>query len=426
MRKDQYEFIKTELLIGKDENILFLTANVVTSQVEKVFIVSEVFVPVDGILLREPDKISYNSNACIDALSFCEDNNSSLISVHSHRTKNLEFSDMDDKADLRLFSNAMLFSNGCEHFSVIMSNTGDLKARRICNEIDLFEDVPIIVIGEEFNAFLPYVESEIDPMQVRAVEIFGEEGQKRLKDIIVGIAGAGGNGSAVFEQLVRLGVGKIVIVDFDKLEEKNISRVYGSLKEDVGKTKVSILKEHAEKINSDIIVYPVDSKVELQDSISHLKGCDLIFGALDGAPYARATLDELKNKYYIPYIDLAMKVQLDSERDIEDIMGRVTLLLPGNLCVMCTKIVRDAQFKAGPANQHNPYVQGVTQTVDPSVISYNTTVSSLAINLFIQYIQGFGVIKRDLRISFLDFERYNMEVDDECDYCLLDLGEADQ
>jgi len=174
------------------------------------------------------------------------------------------------------------------------------------------------------------------------------------------------------------------------------------------------------------VVHTVKSKVELPSSINYLKGCDFIFGALDGAPYARATLDEIKNKYYIPYLDLAMKVQQANDNTIEDLLGRLTLLLPSDLCVMCTRVVRDSYFRAGPANQHNPYVSGMTQTVDPSVISYNTSISSLAINMFLQYIHNLGNIKRDIRMSFLDYSQFNISINKECKYCQLDLGDADQ
>jgi tRNA A37 threonylcarbamoyladenosine dehydratase len=56
----------------------------------------------------------------------------------------------------------------------------------------------------------------------------GEDFQRKMEEIIVGIVGLGGTGSCVVEQLSRQGVKHFLIVDHDKFEHSNLTRVYGS------------------------------------------------------------------------------------------------------------------------------------------------------------------------------------------------------
>jgi tRNA A37 threonylcarbamoyladenosine dehydratase len=49
-----------------------------------------------------------------------------------------------------------------------------------------------------------------------------------LSNLNVGIVGAGGTGSALAEQLIRLGIGNLIVIDDDVFKSSNINRVYGS------------------------------------------------------------------------------------------------------------------------------------------------------------------------------------------------------
>ena len=64
------------------------------------------------------------------------------------------------------------------------------------------------------------VDTNLFDRQIRA---FGSDGQALLAALRVGVVGAGGTGSAVFEQLVRLGVGEITIIDDDVLTATNLT-----------------------------------------------------------------------------------------------------------------------------------------------------------------------------------------------------------
>lgn len=69
-----------------------------------------------------------------------------------------------------------------------------------------------------------------------------------LKKSVVGIAGAGGLGSNVAVSLARVGVGTLIIADFDKVEPPDLNRQQYFI-EQIGKTKVEALLENLKKIN---------------------------------------------------------------------------------------------------------------------------------------------------------------------------------
>jgi hypothetical protein len=86
----------------------------------------------------------------------------------------------------------------------------------------------------------------------RNVRAFGPAIQAVLGDLRVAIVGAGGTGSAVAEQLVRLGARHLLLIDNDTLSGSNVTRVYGSTPHEVGQPKVAVLRNHLMNIAPDL------------------------------------------------------------------------------------------------------------------------------------------------------------------------------
>src|ERR1039457_284116 len=101
-----------------------------------------------------------------------------------------------------------------------------------------------------------------------------EQIKKILKDKIVGIAGAGGLGSNCAVALARVGVGKIIIADHDKVSESNLNRQY-FFHDQIGKPKASKLKENILRINPSVIVEAFDVKLVPDNIPSIYQDCDV-------------------------------------------------------------------------------------------------------------------------------------------------------
>jgi len=107
-----------------------------------------------------------------------------------------------------------------------------------------------------------------------------QEIKKILKKKTVGIAGAGGLGSNCAVALARIGVGKIIIADFDYVRKKNLNRQY-FFYEQIGQKKVFSIEDNILFINPFVKVEPHDLKLN-PSNIPHIfKKCDVIIEAFD-------------------------------------------------------------------------------------------------------------------------------------------------
>lgn len=129
--------------------------------------------------------------------------------------------------------------------------------------------------------------------------------QQKLSQSTVLIVGVGGIGSTVVEILARLGIGTFVIVDFDVVEESNLTRQSGFTKNDVGKSKVEVIKNHIMNIaDSDVIALnkKIDSKQDLKDIFSDYNFDIAICCADTPVVEIDYWFDDLSHEYNVPII----------------------------------------------------------------------------------------------------------------------------
>lgn len=116
--------------------------------------------------------------------------------------------------------------------------------------------------------------------QIMIPEI-GLAGQEKLKLARVLVVGAGGLGCPVLQYLAAAGVGKIGIIEFDKVDEINLQRqiLYGSM--DVGKLKSIIVKNRLEQLNSLIEFDIYNLKLDYTNALKIIENFDIIVDATD-------------------------------------------------------------------------------------------------------------------------------------------------
>ncbi len=116
--------------------------------------------------------------------------------------------------------------------------------------------------------------------------------KEKLRKSSVGIAGAGGLGSNAAVALARAGIGRLVLVDFDKVEESNLDRQYYFL-DQVGKIKVEALKDNIERINSAVKVEILNQKLEKGSMEKPFHDVDVVIEALDNAETKTEFIEEI-------------------------------------------------------------------------------------------------------------------------------------
>ena len=118
-----------------------------------------------------------------------------------------------------------------------------------------------------------------------------------LKNVCVGIAGAGGLGSVVAENLARAGVGKLVIADFDMIEPSNLNRQRFSISQ-LGMVKVEALCQNIKGFNPFIELVKINEKVTASNCAEIFKSCEVVAECFDRADEKAMLVSSLRK--YLP------------------------------------------------------------------------------------------------------------------------------
>jgi tRNA A37 threonylcarbamoyladenosine dehydratase len=97
----------------------------------------------------------------------------------------------------------------------------------------------------------------------RAARLLGDDGVARLAASTVTVFGCGGVGSFAAEALVRTGVGRVILVDYDRICVTNVNRQLHAMKGTLGKTKVEVMAERLRAINPDATI---EARAEFYDA----------------------------------------------------------------------------------------------------------------------------------------------------------------
>ncbi|HID41867.1 MAG TPA: HesA/MoeB/ThiF family protein [Pyrodictium sp.] len=159
----------------------------------------------------------------------------------------------------------------------------------------------------------------------RQLLLFGVEGQKKLKKTSVMIAGVGGLGSFEALYLTALGVGKLVLVDGDTVEDSNLNRQILHWTDDIGKPKPISAAEKLRHLNPNVEIVPVTERITRDNVDDLIRQVDIVIDGLDNWE-TRFILDEAAYRAGKPYIHAG----------IYGFEGQVVVIVPGETpCLRC-------------------------------------------------------------------------------------------
>ena len=105
--------------------------------------------------------------------------------------------------------------------------------------------------------------------------------QEVIGQLSIAVVGCGGTGSAVAEQLVRLGARQLDLYDPDHVSRSNLTRLYGSRPADVGRAKTDVVAEHLRAIAPNARTNTHASAITTESVARHLMDADVVFGCTD-------------------------------------------------------------------------------------------------------------------------------------------------
>ena len=373
------------------------------------------WVPQDAYLAREGDHLSIASQGYVPALAEAERIAAIPIWFHTHPSivGHPTPSMADRKVDQDI-SDLFRLRSGSELYVTLIASPRD-DGITFTGEVHFGDGGKasidrLLRVGDKwqlvnsFNSAAPQIPAIFD----RSVRAFGPDIQQTLGALRVGIVGCGGTGSAVAEQLVRLGVRHLTLMDADTLTESNVTRVYGSTPGAVGQPKTSILKGHLMAIAPDLECNAVTAMVTLEKTARELIPCDVVFGCTDDNA-GRLVLSRFSTFLATPVIDCG--VLLGGDGALASINGRVTTLTPGSACLVCRDRIdlgRAATELRTPEERirlENEGYAPVLGGIEPAVVTFTTSIASAAINELLERLIGFGPSPRPTEVLFRWHER---------------------
>lgn len=158
--------------------------------------------------------------------------------------------------------------------------------------------------------------------------------QKRISNAKVMVVGAGAIGNELIKNLALLGVGNIIILDMDSIENSNLTRSVLFRRDDVGRYKSEVASERAMEINPDVNAVGIIANIIDDIGLGFFRRMDVVLGGLDNRE-ARLAINQSCYKVNKPWIDGAIEV----------LNGFARVFIPGKgACYECTMTDMDWQL----------------------------------------------------------------------------------
>ena len=186
---------------------------------------------------------------------------------------------------------------------------------------------------------------------------------KSSKILIVGLGGLGGN---VANQLVRLGVKHLILIDFDEFDITNLNRQLFSNESNVGQVKVNVIKEQLLLINPQVTITTHEQPIEeIYDIVQQV---DYIIDAVDN-PKTKVFLNKIATAYNKPLLHGACAGWY----------GQVGWIEPE--CMLLKNLYEDEEHGLEKELRNPPFTPSFTASVMVSeFVKYVTNPSSATIN----------------------------------------------
>ncbi len=402
--RPDFDFLRDALFTPDDfENAAFaLCGSTTVGDQTRLFVRQLMLVPLEAYVERTGFHLEVSPrfiNRVIDR----SEARFSILTIHSHPGElTSEYSASDDFGEERLFKVFSDILPKLPHASLLFSPRGITGRYWTGEDFRRIDRVRIadgsyqdVEIGKQ-SKLVSGIESRTFQRQIL---VFGREGQTKLRDSKVGIVGLGGTGSCVAEQLVRLGVRDFLLVDNDRFEASNLTRMYGALHNDIQRRdpKTRIIARHLRSIEPEVKVREIEDTIVRQSVLMQLRDRDIVFSCTDN-DWSRSVLNRFAYQYFVPVINLGMRIVVSEDKQVIGSAGRVSLVGNGLPCLLSLHRLDSERVRVESMSsdertrlQKENYIEGL-QVTGPSVVSVNSAISSLAVTMFLGMISDFSKV----------------------------------
>ena len=368
-------------------------------------LVKEIFlVPYAECEQRKESVVKWNVQCVTPFLAEASKSGYSILYIHSHPAGFNSFSSTDDENDKCLYDTFFGYEENGPHASAVMLPNGRIFGRVwIWGEDRKFYPFRCVkLVGDDVRFW--YADEDVNREEYgfseRTIQTFGQGTFDLLRRLKIAVIGASGTGAPLIEQLYRIGVGELVIVDPDRVEEKNLNRIVNATMRDAEKKryKTTVLKHAIKKAGLKTEV--IDFHKNLFDDVGVIRtlaDCDFIFGCVDSID-GRHLLNQLASFYLIPYIDMGVRLESDGKGGIDSIFFMVQYLKPFGSSFLTRRLYSREELRAASLYRNAPeeyqrmkqigYIADLPIN-NPAVISFDMQAATFAINDFLARIHSY-------------------------------------
>jgi ThiF family/Prokaryotic homologs of the JAB domain len=345
-----------------------------------------------GRCARTRDSITWPGEFVESAIDRAAIQGDIVLAVHSHPGGLFAFSHVDDESD-RILMGAL--RQGTERIagSALMIPGGAIRARLYEKDNTSAPVDLVMTVGADISSWWDDGATAAGPLPVAMA--FTSDMRSRLARMSVCVIGVSGTGSIVAEQLARLGVGEIILIDFDKLEARNLNRILNSSLADVDALKVEMFAGAIRRYRRDCDVIPLASSISTREAILAACEADVLFSCVDTAE-GRHIADRLSAYFAMPLFDVGVAIPTEASSDggrrIAEVYGRVDYVYPGGSSLMDRGVydaaLLETEYLARVAPQAlsrkvaDGYLRGMAEEA-PGVITLNMRAASACVIEFL-------------------------------------------
>lgn len=342
--------------------------------------------------VRTRDSITWPGEFVEEAIDRAIKGGDAVIAVHSHPGGLFAFSSADDESDQSVMS---ALRHGTDQIagSAIMIPNGAMCARIYESEHAVAPVDLVMATGPDILAWWSEGATAVGPSAPPMA--FTSQMRSWLGRFSVCVIGVSGTGSIVAEQLARLGIGEIILIDFDKLERGNLNRILNSSLAGIDSYKVEMFASAIRLYRADCDVVALPRSIGTPEAILAACEADVLFSCVDTAE-GRHIADRISAYFSMPLFDVGVAIPTEpmscDGRRIAEVYGRVDYVYPGGSSLMDRGVydaaLLDAEYLARVAPQvlsrriADGYLRGVPEEA-PGVIALNMRAASACIIEFL-------------------------------------------
>jgi molybdopterin/thiamine biosynthesis adenylyltransferase len=355
-------------------------------------------VPREALLRQGPSGLAVDPAFLALHLKRCRAEQLSFLLAHSHpfSTSCVAFSGIDDGGELELMPKVFARAPLGPHGAIVIGQRalaarvweGPLSGAHAVDRLRVVGGrLEEITLAGKMALHDPPVDPVTFDRQIRAI---GLRGMERLRSLSVAVVGLGGTGSQMFQQLIRLGIRRFLLIDPDRIGAEGLPRIPGATTDDaaVGAFKVTVMAREAHRFDPEIDIVELPHSVYERDVALLLRHADVIFGATD-TMVSRVVLTRLASQYLIPVVDTGIDIQLEDGGAVRRIGGRVTVVYPDGPCLDCLGVIdHDALQREVHGDALPRGYAGEEPVPAASVVTHNALVASAAVATFVRLVVG--------------------------------------